>query len=178
MPELMDRIKDAVFAQAAGVSLSEGDKLRVLVTGSRMWTDQLVVRTALGACAQLSQNLGGRLVVVHGAAKGADSIADRWALWATHAGWCVDRPERHPVNWRQECRPDPRCKPGHRRQDPRGWDMCPVAAFYRNEEMVHSKVSLCLAFVVDPENPRESRGTKHCLGRAKEAGIRIVQFEA
>jgi YspA, cpYpsA-related SLOG family len=49
---------------------------RILVTGSRTWTDQSGLRLALFREIIADD---GRTVVVHGAARGADTMADRYA---------------------------------------------------------------------------------------------------
>jgi hypothetical protein len=68
---------------------------RLLITGSRDWTDRQVIRDALAeAWAELRP---GEIVLVHGAARGADSIAaDVWAAdrsatkrWSTSVLTCV-----------------------------------------------------------------------------------------
>ena len=60
---------------------------RVLVCGSRDWTDQAVIERVLRA--------NGPALIVHGAARGADQLAARVA----HAlGWPV---EQHPADWRR-----------------------------------------------------------------------------
>lgn len=52
---------------------------RVLVTGSRTWTDERVVNAALDECRAY---YGDELVIVHGACpQGADAIAARWCEW-------------------------------------------------------------------------------------------------
>lgn len=48
---------------------------RVLVSGSRNWSDAGTIHTALNEM----RAVHGEIIVVHGGAKGADSIADSWA---------------------------------------------------------------------------------------------------
>lgn len=55
---------------------------RILVTGSRRWTDDAVIYRALAA----ERNPAGN-ILVYGAAIGADKIA---AYWANEFGWQVD----------------------------------------------------------------------------------------
>lgn len=54
--------------------------MRVLVTGSRDWTDIDEIRDALDAHLLALNEVGGYFVLVHGDAKGADQIAHEWAL--------------------------------------------------------------------------------------------------
>lgn len=68
---------------------------RVIVCGSRAWTDEAAVRTAL---TRAWREAGQPLVVVHGACPtGADRIASEWAREHQHAG-IVE--ERHPADWK------------------------------------------------------------------------------
>jgi hypothetical protein len=93
---------------------------RVLVTGSRTWTDEAAIRAALAA---LHREHGARLVVVHGACPtGADAVAERWCR---DAGVPV---ERYPADWSTYGR---------------------SAGPHRNREMVNTGPDLCLAFILD-----------------------------
>ena len=60
--------------------------MRVVVTGSRGWTDSLVIHDRLA-------RLGPGTVIVHGNARGVDRIADSQAHML---GYSV---ERHPADW-------------------------------------------------------------------------------
>lgn len=96
---------------------------RVLITGSRSWTDEQAIRDALASVISLQgpENV----TVVHGAAsRGADAIADRVATsWG--GGLTV---ERHPADWARFGR---------------------SAGFRRNADMVALGADLCLAFILD-----------------------------
>jgi len=93
--------------------------MRVLVTGSRDWSDPDLVVAALEAEAVGDP----KMVVVHGGnGAGVDAIADRWA---TERGITV---EVHPARWNEE---------GKR------------AGPLRNERMVRKGADLCLAFIRD-----------------------------
>lgn len=92
---------------------------RILVTGSREWTDTETIRQALADHAKLTE----RTTVVDGACpRGADRIA-HW--FASAWGW---RTERHPADWETH---------GKR------------AGFIRNAEMVALGADICLAFIKD-----------------------------
>lgn len=68
--------------------------LRILVTGSREWTDRQVVADALSRALTLSTI--GYPVLVHGAAAGADTLADEvWREWAQM--FPLAEPERYPA---------------------------------------------------------------------------------
>lgn len=93
---------------------------RVLVTGSREWTDETTIHFALMDA--LSEFAGA--VLVSGACPyGADASAEM--IW----GLCFGAPiERHPADWKTH---------GKR------------AGFIRNAEMVNAGADVCLAFIKD-----------------------------
>lgn len=93
---------------------------RILVTGSRAWTDGVVISNALwDAWTQFGK---GDATLVSGACRtGADAIAE--GLWRA-AGLTV---ERYPAAWDRY---------GKR------------AGFIRNREMVEAGADLCLAFIL------------------------------
>lgn len=96
------------------------DPYRILVTGSRDWTDRDRVWLELGN-AVAPVPVDRELVIVHGhCPHGADALADEWAR---KYGATV---ERHPANWRLE---------GKR------------AGFIRNARMVNLGADVCLAFI-------------------------------
>jgi hypothetical protein len=91
--------------------------MRVLVTGSRSWTDRELIYRILRA----GRTRYPDLVIVHGACPtGADRIADE-AATDLYLGV-----ERHPADWQRL---------GRR------------AGYVRNAEMVDTKPDLCLAFI-------------------------------
>jgi hypothetical protein len=92
--------------------------LRILITGSRYWRDRDAIRDAL---TQHTHNHDPRAVtVVHGAARGADTLAGEEAA---RLGFSV---EVHPAKWAK-----------HGRQ----------AGPIRNTEMVNKGADVCLAFI-------------------------------
>jgi hypothetical protein len=97
---------------------AEAGPHRVLVTGSRTWTDRVAIATALR---ELRAHHGARLVIVHGGClRGADALADEWCRIA---GVPV---ERHPADWHT-----------HGRR----------AGYLRNAAMVGTAPAQCLAFI-------------------------------
>ena len=124
--------------------------MRVLVTGSREWTDAAGITDALDA---LLVNYG-TLTVVHGACpRGADRIAQGWALSARHASsYGAVTPEPHPAIWRPDGVFDK------------------TAGFRRNAEMVSLGADLCLAFY---KRGAGNKGTDHCARLAENAGIPV-----
>ena len=93
--------------------------MRILITGSRDWTDKVTVNQALRE-AWLTFGRPYGTVVVHGGARGADYIAD---VYAKRLGF---RTEPHKADW----------------------DIFGKAAgFIRNKEMVDAGADICLAFI-------------------------------
>lgn len=123
---------------------------RVLVTGSRTWTDFSLILAEVRTLADHHP----RLVIVHGAApSGADMLA---SLAARQFGVVQ---ERHPAAWRRL---------GKR------------AGYVRNEEMVMTHPDECLAFLMTCELPRcqarpphPTHGSAHCAKLAEDAGIPV-----
>jgi len=121
--------------------------LRILITGSRDWADKnAIARALIWAIGQQPalivpdvhgpQCLWDRITVVHGAARGAGTIAATIATaWGMHV-------EPHPADWDRYGR---------------------SAGYRRNAEM--------LAFPLEA-----SRGTRMCMGLARDAGIRVVDW--
>lgn len=118
--------------------------MRVIVTGSRTWTDKETVYGALDLIADAARTEGRTLVVAHGTADGADTIADMWVRHRQRDGWPV-QVERNPADWRTY---------GKR------------AGMVRNQRMVAKGADACLAFVLD-----SSAGATHCAETAEVAGI-------
>jgi YspA, cpYpsA-related SLOG family len=126
--------------------------MRILVTGSRYWTDGAAVR---GAIAEAMDERGiltrsgaitEQVTIVHGSATGADRHAHQWAM--SLRGLMVSEP--HPANWASA-----------------GTAAGPI----RNQEMVDLGADVCLAFPLG-----ESRGTRDCMRRAAKAGIPVINY--
>lgn len=121
---------------------------RVLVTGSRNWTDEVTIAQALVE----AWRRHGRFVLVHGGAAGADRIAHATAL---RVG--LPAPEVWRAKWSLY----------HQAAGP-----------IRNREMVNSGVVECLAFVARcnqvgcPDRGRhDSHGASNCLTLAQAAKV-------
>lgn len=131
---------------------------RILVTGSRDWTDPDTIHSALArAWDDLRGN--GDIVLVHGDARGADRIArDIW----TGRGH-TDEP--HPANWESAAG--------------RG------SGHARNAEMVALGADLCLAFPTACHQKgctrtgwHMSHGTAGAIDLAHKAGIEVRVYMA
>lgn len=126
--------------------------VRILVTGSRTWTDTRTVDDALlNAWHEATQVYGpsATIVVVHGACPhGADAYADAWVTRQDRRYVFV---EPHPADWKRYGR---------------------GAGFRRNAEMVHCGADLCLAFIKNG-----SSGATHTADLAEQHGIPTFRFE-
>lgn len=119
------------------------NRLIILVTGDRNWTmeneaQKIAVWTALYGYRRHNP------ILVHGDARGVDSIAD---AHARKLGWEV---HPHPAEWDKY----------HRAAGP-----------IRNAEMLSENPNLVLAFHDDIIN---SRGTKDMIAKARKAGIPTI----
>lgn len=122
------------------------DKYRVLVCGDRDWWDALPIYQAFHA---LFQEHGTNVVIIHGAARGADTQAGGIARWF---GFEV---VEYPAEWKR-------------------WGK--AAGAIRNRYMLtHGKPNVVAAFHDDIEN---SKGTKDMLAVAKKAGVPTYLFKS
>ncbi|OYN81736.1 DUF2493 domain-containing protein [Mycolicibacterium sphagni] len=131
---------------------------RILVTGSRDWSNWELLHLALYAQTKHFEDA----IIVHGCAPGADTIARRYA-----GGRVGVTAEGHPAEW------DKPCGTGcyHRPRFKNGKPYCPLQGHFRNQLMVDLGADLCLAFPLG-----ESRGTRDCMKRAERAGIRVINY--
>lgn len=112
--------------------------MRLLVCGDRNWTDKGPIE------AYLSTFTPGTTVVIHGGARGADTIAGEVA---TQMGMAV---EQYPADWAQYGR---------------------AAGPVRNRQMLNSQIDLVVWFHRDIAS---SRGTRNMIAQAGQAGINAV----
>jgi hypothetical protein len=133
--------------------------MRIVVTGSREVTDLAAVKAAL---IEAAAGPRGPHTVVHGAARGADSLA---AIAATRLGWNV---EAHPADWSGPCRDE--CRPDCRRTRSDGSDYCSAAGRYRNQHMVDLGAQVVVAIY---KRGAQNKGTADCVKRAGRAGLTI-----
>ena len=92
---------------------------RILVTGSRNWTDVRTVYRALTDHSAEAIRQGRRVLVIAGDARGADALAAVWAVSHAVGG------ESHPADWEKHGK---------------------AAGPIRNQEMVDLGADICLAF--------------------------------
>jgi hypothetical protein len=125
--------------------------IRILVTGSREWTDRHALEQALwsAACELRGHFAEQTFVIVHGdCPTGADRMARDWATGrVTRSSLMRFTHEAHPADW-----------------DAKGKAAGPL----RNQRMVDLGADLCLAFPT-----ARSVGTWDCIKRANRAGIPV-----
>lgn len=145
--------------------------MRILVTGSRDWTDRVAISRAIlrevnELCPMLYeahvpiQRDYSDVVIVHGAARGADLLTEQWAKGCNPPFTT----EQHPVvakDWEEHPR---------------------VAGYMRNQRMVELGADVCVAFLkpcrkVDCERPEShmSHGGSHTADLAEISGIRTIR---
>lgn len=131
---------------------------RILVTGSRRFTDAQALEAALLDTWHDTTQLGGQMLVVHGACYPMPDPSGnrpyRSADWLTHL-WCVARSipdEPHPADWHTHGR---------------------AAGPLRNQAMVDLGAHLCIAARLGA-----STGTRDCTRRAHAAGIPVHEVTA
>lgn len=135
--------------------------MRILITGSRTWTDPKAIHDALNEVF-FASTCTDHVTVVHGACpRGPDAIAADWVKAIRTAEWLVTE-ERHPADWRAHGA---------------------GAGFRRNAEMVNAGADLCLAFIdpcdnrdCDRTEPHGSHGASHTADLAEKAGIETRRF--
>lgn len=115
--------------------------MKVLITGGRDWTDDFPIDAIIAGL--LSMAGPGPLILLHGTARGADSIADQWKFSAE-----VDV-----------------------RPFPADWDKYRKAAGpIRNRQMLDEQPDLVVAF---HDHLESSKGTKDCVEEAARRGIPV-----
>lgn len=137
---------------------------RILMTGSRSWTNVQFATDAINAGIALLGSHAKEATLVHGAAAGADTLC---ANVATGLGMAT---EAHPAAWGQHAADCPASHAGLR--------TCKKAGHRRNAEMIASGADVCLAFPTHglhlaegEDRANTSRGTWDCATKAKDAGI-------
>lgn len=171
------------------------DAHRVLVTASRDWADRVAIEHQLRIAAAEAARDGKRPVLIHGQCDprhpdtgrairwdiakkmswevqgrylGGDWLAE-WAVLNMQTPWQI---ERHPADWKAECRGTCPAR-NHRIAGRDGATLCPAAGPYRNADMVALGADVCLAFIRNG-----SRGATHCADLARKAGIAVMRLTA
>lgn len=166
--KLIDRLNAALPQPRIKKIVAALWEVRVLVTGSRSWTDEQAVTDALlDTWHDITQSISTptRMIVVHGdCPTGADAMCKQWA---TDNG-LINEP--HAADWSAPCSES--CPPTHRKTSAKHGEYCPWAGHRRNQFMVDIGADLVLAFHRD-----NSRGTADCISRAKRAGLPVRILE-
>lgn len=121
--------------------------MRVLITGSRGWTNREFLWARLGSLLSRVQQ-GEVLTIVHGNAQGADRLAKDWVGMCQRVGHDVDQ-EVHPYLG----------------------EYGRAGGHIRNQAMVDAGADLVLAFILD-----NSPGATSLVDKARKAGLLIEEF--
>lgn len=122
--------------------------VRILVTGSREFSDEDLLYDTLSEIYEELED--SEVIVIHGAARGADSFAGRWAHMMQEEFRVFE--EKHPADW-----------------DSFG----KAAGGLRNQAMIDLGADIVVAFrKADAKNI----GTNDCIRRATSAGIEVRIF--
>jgi hypothetical protein len=154
---------DTQTQTATQVQIPSPVQHRVLVTGSREWTDFDLVDQALDAALALLQvpvTMQDTMTLIAGAAKGLDTLA---VVVAGGRGWKV---EEHPARWNEHSTD---CPAWH--LTPIVQSTCKMAGHRRNHQMVALGADLVIAFPTGEEASGLSRGTWGCSRAAKAAQL-------
>lgn len=117
--------------------------MKVLITGDRHWTDPQPIDVVIHGLLVTCRAKGVTLTVLHGNARGVDSLADTWKRLSD-----VDV-----------------------RPFPADWAKYPKAAGpIRNRQMLDEKPDLVVAFHDELDG---SKGTKDCVNEAVKRGIPV-----
>jgi hypothetical protein len=123
--------------------------LRILITGSRTWTDRATIAQAISDYLRSTGTSIGAAwplpIIVHGGARGADQLAE---TIARNWGWTT---EVHPADWTHHGR---------------------SAGYRRNTEMIALGADVCLAFI-----HQGSAGATHTATAAEAAGIPTHRYQ-
>lgn len=128
-------------ARRGGLALEELNR-RVLMTGSRTWTDRASIEKSLKRALSLLGLNPTEATLIHGAAKGADLMA---AAVAEELGMAT---EAHPAQWNVH-NVDCPTEPPVGNTCWQGKETCKRAGFRRNREMIDSGAAILLAFIHD-----------------------------
>lgn len=156
-----------------------GRDLRVLICGSRDWTDDRPILTILDGLLFLHNCGFGTvtlepLAIIEGGAKGADEIAAAWAeTWKEREPYEFGVPrlthEQYPADWYTHDYEGKTPVPCRHRRLAAGVP-CLAAGLRRNQKMMdEAKPSVAFAFVTRPLP--ESRGTADMVRRLKVGGV-------
>ena len=137
--------------------------MKVLVTGDRSWKNPFAIRVMLTGLSMEALAKGQRFIVIHGGARGADTIASDWVKESRAAGFKHISQKRVDAHWShtEDCPVD--CKELVGR----------VAGPVRNGKLLALKPNLCVAFHDDLVN---SKGTRDMVNKCRSAQIPVMHL--
>ena len=128
--------------------------MKTIICGPRDFEDYDELLIAIDRCGfEITE-------VVSGAAKGADSLGERWAK--ENGVKCI----KYPAKWNDLSHPEAKIKEG-----PYGKYNC-LAGFFRNEEMA-MYAEACIAIIHN-----DTKGTADMVERAKEKELELYEHHA
>lgn len=136
-------------------------EFRVVMTGSRSWTDTDVIREALVDALDYFEleRTPEKFTLINGTAAGADKMSARIAK---ELGMTV---EDHPAQWNVHSETCP-VEPPKNGWCYQGRSKCRIAGFRRNQEMLESGCDLVLAFIHNNSN-----GASHTVKLAEKMNL-------
>jgi hypothetical protein len=154
------------WTENVNIKMTVESVLRVMVSGSRDWASYGIVRTAFDDIeVQAHQMHAQKIQLVHGGARGLDTIAGDHAITRAHEGGPWLPPEVHQADWR----PD-----GH-------YDN--AAGFKRNTQMAESGIDYAAVFLMDctkkackVDKPHITHGTSQALDELERLDIPLRKY--
>lgn len=122
--------------------LAKKSKPRILVTGSRTWTDRKSIEASLEKALKFIGKSAEDATLIHGAARGADLLC---ASIARELGMKL---EAHPADWSTHSANCPKSAPKNG-SCWQGRPSCKRAGFRRNKEMIDSGAAILIALIRD-----------------------------
>jgi hypothetical protein len=133
--------------------------MKILVTGSRDWTDRKVILDALMNATRITDE--GPIVVIQGGAAGADRIAN---VIATSHCW---QPATLRANWNAYGN-----AAGHIRNSAMVFLMLPV----EYGDVCLAFINPCIKVDCPVPQPHDSHGVANCISQARKAGIPVREY--
>lgn len=143
----------------------------VIVSGSGNWKDRGVIYEVLSETQDEIEADGCRMLLRHGGAKGADTMADEWANETNRKYPFSVKVEEYPANW-HNCGVSCGGKFNvHKKKNKLNQLYCPTAGIRRNARMIRDGAWRCLVFILDC-----SPGATNCYNLAKKADIDVRPY--
>lgn len=137
----------------------------ILLTGSRRWKESEMLVRALEEQLRFARDNRLQLQVIYGdCPTGVDRTTK---VWCSAVGYPSVLVHEEFADWNRDC--GEHCNHAPRR-DAAGRNYCPAAGVFRNQRMVDIGPDVCLGFLTP-----DSRGTRDCVARARNAGVPVIE---